>query len=111
MQKAIEFNPTDPTSLYLLAEWHYSCYNVSWIERQAAKVIFGTLPEPNLEEAIDCLKKAEQLESCFYSKNLVLLAKTLIALKKENDLAKESLNKVLTNFEKSTKWDDIEVSI
>lgn len=58
-----------------------------------------------------CLKKAEELEPGFYSKNLVLLAKTLIALKKENELAKESLKKVLTDFEQSTKWDDVEVSL
>lgn len=108
MQKAIKYSPTDPTSLYLLAEWHYSCYNVSWAERQAARLIFGTLPEPDLEEALTCLKKAEELEPCFYSKNLVLLAKTLIALKKENDLAKDSLRKVVSTFEQSTKWDDVE---
>lgn len=110
MQKAIKFNPTDPTSLYLLAEWHYSCYNVSWAERQIAKVVFGTLPEPDLEEALSCLKKAEELEPLFYSKNLVLLAKALIALKRENDLAKDSLRKVLSNFEQSIKWDDVEVN-
>lgn len=52
MQDAIKYSPTDPTSLYLLAEWHYSCYNVSWAERQVAKMIFGTLPEPDLEEAL-----------------------------------------------------------
>ena len=55
MQNAIKHSPTDPTSLYLLAEWHYSCYNVSWAERQVAKVIFGTLPEPDLEEALSKL--------------------------------------------------------
>lgn len=55
MQDAIKYSPTDPTSLYLLAEWHYSCYNVSWAERQVAKMIFGTLPEPDLEEALSKL--------------------------------------------------------
>ena len=58
-----------------------------------------------------CLKKAEELEPGFYSKNLVLLAKTLIALKKDTELAKESLKKVLTTFEESTKWDDVEVRL
>ena len=64
----------------------------------------------SLASHLDCLKKAEELEPGFYSKNLVLLAKTLIALKKENELAKESLKKVLTVFGESTKWDDVEVS-
>lgn len=48
-------------NLFITAEWHYSCYNVSWAERQAARLIFGTLPEPDLEEALTCLKKAEEL--------------------------------------------------
>jgi tetratricopeptide (TPR) repeat protein len=109
MQKAIQFNPTDPTSYYLLGEWHFSCYNVSWAERQIAKVIFGTLPEPDLDEALGMFKKAEQIEPGFYSRNLLLMAKTLNALKREPEVAKQSLRTLLEKYESSTKWDDTEV--
>lgn len=110
MQKAIQYNPTDPTSYYLLGEWHFSCYNVSWAERQIAKVIFGTLPEPDLEEALSMFKKAEEIEPGFYSRNLLLMAKTLNALKKEPEVAKQSLRIMIEKYGDSQKWDDLEVS-
>lgn len=111
MQKAIQYNPTDPTSYYLLGEWHFSCYNVSWAERQIAKVIFGTLPQPDLDEALTMFKKAEEIEPGFYSRNLLLMAKTLNAVKREPELAKQSLRTLVDKFETSTKWDDTEVTI
>lgn len=36
MEKAVKYSPNDPTAHYLLGEWHYSCYQVSWIERKMA---------------------------------------------------------------------------
>jgi hypothetical protein len=36
MEKAIQYSPNDPTAHYLLGEWHYSCNQVSWVERKLA---------------------------------------------------------------------------
>lgn len=110
MEKAIKYNPTDPTSYYLLGEWHFSCYNVSWAERQIAKVIFGTLPTPDLEEALAMFQKAEEIEPGFYSRNLLLMAKTLKALKKDPNLAKQCLQTLIEKYGNSSKWDDVDVS-
>lgn len=109
MQEAIKLMPKDATSYYLLGEWHYSVSMTSWMEKKIASVIFATLPDADLEEALKMFQKAEEVEPNFYSKNLVLLAKTLITLKRGEELAKNTLIKVIEQYKTSEKWDDVEV--
>lgn len=111
MENAIKLMPKDGTSYYLLGEWHYSVFMTSWMEKKIASVIFATLPDADLEEALKMFQKAEEVEPGFYSKNLVLLAKTLIALKRDEELAKTSLIKVVEQYKTSDKWDDVEVRL
>ncbi|KAG9509501.1 Regulator of microtubule dynamics protein 1 [Fragariocoptes setiger] len=108
MEKAIEYAPMDPTSHYLLGEWHYSCYQVSWWERKLASVAFGTLPDADLEVGLKMFEKAEEIEKDFYSKNKLMLAKTLIELKRDNERVKCLLNEVVEKYSSSDKWDDKE---
>ncbi|XP_054153950.1 regulator of microtubule dynamics protein 1-like [Oppia nitens] len=108
MEKAIKYSPNDPTAHYLLGEWHYSCNQVSWIERKVAAAIYGSLPEANLEVGLQALEKAEELDSDFYSKNKVLIAKTLIALNRDTNRAKSLMIAVIGKYKNSKKWDDIE---
>lgn len=72
-------------------------------------MIFASLPDASLESALEMFEKAEEVEPGFYSKNLVLLAKTLMALKRDNERAKTSLLTVVEKWKDSTKWDDVEV--
>lgn len=110
MEKAVEYAPTDPTSYYLLGEWHFSCYQVSWWERKIASIAFGKLPDADMEVALKMFEKAEEVEKDFYSKNKVMLAKTLIELKREKERAIELLKEVVSKYSNSEKWDDKEVS-
>lgn len=110
MEKAIEFAPNDATSYYLLGEWHFSCYQVSWWERKIASIAFGKLPDADMEIALKMFEKAEEIQNDFYSKNKLMIAKTLLELKRDNEKAKTLLNQVVTKYSSSEKWDDKEVS-
>ncbi|CAG2102253.1 unnamed protein product [Medioppia subpectinata] len=108
MEKAVKYSPNDPTAHYLLGEWHYSCNQVSWVERKLAGVIYGSLPEANLDIGLQALEKAEEIDKDFYSKNKVLIAKTLIALNRDIERAKSLLITVVGKYKNSDKWDDRE---
>lgn len=108
MEKAIEYAPTDATSYYLLGEWHYSCNQVSWWERKIASIAFGKLPDADMDTALNMFKKAEEVEPDFYSKNKLMLAKTLLDLKREKEHAIKLLEEILAKYSNSDKWDDKE---
>lgn len=110
MEKAVEYAPDDPTSYYLLGEWHYSCHQVTWFERKIASIAFGKLPDADMEVALKMFEKAEEVEKDFYSKNKLMLAKTLLDLKRDKERAIEILKEVVTKYSNSEKWDDKEVS-
>lgn len=110
MEKAVEYAPKDPTSYYLLGEWHFSCYQVSWWERKLASIAFGKLPDADMEVALKMFEKAEEIEKDFYSKNKLMLAKTLFELKRERQRAIELLEDIVAKYSTSDKWDDKEVS-
>lgn len=110
MEKAIEFAPNDPTSYYLLGEWHFGCYQVSWWERKIASIAFGKLPDADMEVALKMFERAEEVEKDFYSKNKLMLAKTLLELKRDKERAIELLKEVVSKYSSSEKWDDKEVS-
>lgn len=110
MEKAVEYAPDDATSYYLLGEWHFSCYQVSWWERKIASIAFGKLPDADMEVALKMFEKAEEVDKDFYSKNKVMLAKTLLQLKRDKERAIELLKEVVSKYSNSDKWDDKEVS-
>lgn len=111
MEKAIKYAPNDATSYYLLGEWHFSCYQVSWWERKIASVIFGKLPDADMDQALQMFEKAEEIEKDFYSKNKLMLAKTLLELKRDKERAINLLEEVVSKYSNSDKWDDKEVSV
>ena len=108
MEEAIRLMPNDATSYYVLGEWHYTVSTIGWAQKKIASVVFATFPESSLEEALKLFEKAEQVEPGFYSKNLVLLAKTLNALGRDKERAQDSLLKVVRDYSTSPKWDDVE---
>ncbi|XP_056439710.1 regulator of microtubule dynamics protein 1-like [Gadus chalcogrammus] len=85
LERAKELNPNDPTTVYILGYWCFSFAELSWSLRKLAPVIFGTPPTSSYEEALEFFLKAEEVKPGFYSKNLLMLGKTYLALKdKEN---------------------------
>ncbi|XP_030204395.1 regulator of microtubule dynamics protein 1 isoform X2 [Gadus morhua] len=85
LERAKELNPNDPTTVYILGYWCFSFAELSWSLRKLATVIFGTPPTSSYEEALEFFLKAEEVKPGFYSKNLLMLGKTYLALKdKEN---------------------------
>lgn len=91
MKRALELNPTDATSWYILGQFYYGLADLPWYQRKIVATIFATPPEGSYEEALECFEKAEQTKPNFYSMNHLMLGKTNQALKR-NDKAKEFLS-------------------
>ncbi|KAM8881360.1 regulator of microtubule dynamics protein 1 isoform 1-T1 [Synchiropus picturatus] len=81
LERAVELNPKDATSLYILGYWCFVFAGLPWYQRKVAAVIFATPPESTYEEALDFFLQAEDVDPNFYSKNLLMLGKTYLAMK------------------------------
>uniref|UniRef100_A0A1Q3FXW7 Regulator of microtubule dynamics protein 1 n=1 Tax=Culex tarsalis TaxID=7177 RepID=A0A1Q3FXW7_CULTA len=90
MLKAVELNPNDATSWYILGQFYYGLADLPWYQRKIVSTIFAAPPSGTYEEALDCFEKAEQTKPNFYSMNHLMLGKTCQALK-QNDKAKKYL--------------------
>ncbi|XP_014275118.1 regulator of microtubule dynamics protein 1 [Halyomorpha halys] len=84
MLKAVELNPKDATTLYMLGLWCYQITDMPWYQRKIASTVFAAPPVSSYEEALDYFIKAEEIEPRFYSQNLLMLGKTYLKLKKED---------------------------
>ncbi|CAH1406786.1 unnamed protein product [Nezara viridula] len=84
MLKAIELNPKDATTLYMLGLWCYQITDMPWYQRKIASTVFAAPPVSSYEEALEYFIKAEEIEPRFYSQNLLMLGKTYLKLKKED---------------------------
>lgn len=92
MQRAIELNPEDPTSRYILGEFAYGLADLPWYQRKVVSTIFATPPTGTYDEALENFLKAESLEADFYSMNKLMIGKCYYELK-NNEKAKEYLTK------------------
>ncbi|KAM9827184.1 regulator of microtubule dynamics protein 1 [Neosynchiropus ocellatus] len=81
LERAVELNPKDATSLYILGHWCFIFAELPWYQRKVAAVIFATPPDSTYEEALDFFLRAEEVNPNFYSKNLLMLGKTYLAMK------------------------------
>ena len=50
LQRAIECDAKDATSMHLLGQWCYSVVSIPWYQRQVATVLFATPPHSTYEE-------------------------------------------------------------
>ncbi|XP_072426408.1 regulator of microtubule dynamics protein 1 isoform X1 [Chiloscyllium punctatum] len=82
-QKAIELNPKDATSIHLMGLWCFTFAELPWVQQKIAAMFFATPPSSSYEEALQYFNKAEQVDPNFYSKNLLMMGKTYMKLKKE----------------------------
>ncbi|XP_053687635.1 regulator of microtubule dynamics protein 1-like [Sabethes cyaneus] len=90
MRKAVELNPGDATSWFILGQFYYGLAELPWYQRKIVSTIFATPPTGTYEEALECFEKAESTKPNFYSMNHLMLGKTYQALKR-TDKAKEFL--------------------
>lgn len=84
-EKAIELNPADPTSRYLLGLWCFTFADMNWFTKKTAAALFATPPSSSYEEALSHFQEAEKLEPNFFSKNHVMLGKTLLKQNKKDE--------------------------
>lgn len=92
MQRAIDLNPDDPTSRYILGEFAFGLADLPWYQRKIVSTIFATPPTGTYEEALESFLKAESLEADFYSMNKLMIGKCYYQLK-DNEKAREYLTK------------------
>ncbi|XP_032682999.1 regulator of microtubule dynamics protein 1-like isoform X2 [Odontomachus brunneus] len=86
--KASVLNPADATTFYMLGCWCYEISNLTWYQRKIASVIFGEPPTSTFEEALMYYEHAEKVDPNFYSHNLLMLGKTYLKLKCNEDAIK-----------------------
>jgi len=94
MERAIQLNPNDPTSRYILGEFQYGLADLPWYQRKVVSTIFATPPTGTYDEALTSFLKAEELSDDFYSMNKLMIAKCYYQLK-NNEKAKEYLIKAV----------------
>lgn len=70
--KALAINANHAKANYTLGKWHYEMANLSGIKKIAVKLLYGGLPEGNLEDAIRYMEKCKMLEPYFVSNYLDL---------------------------------------
>jgi len=94
MEKAVELNPLDPTSWYILGEFAFGLAELPWYTRKLLNTIFASPPNGSFEEAVGYFENAEKLQPGFYSMNLLMLGKCYYQLNNK-EKAKEWLSKAV----------------
>ncbi len=102
VEKAIKANSSNYLAWHILGRWNYEIGNLSLVERTAARVLYGSVPEGSNAKAIMYMEKARTLSPTFILNNLEL-AKAYIR-EGNKSRAKELLNG-LQKFSISTEDD------
>nr|CCA18829.1 regulator of microtubule dynamics protein putative [Albugo laibachii Nc14] len=94
-EKSLQLDPNRSTTYHLLGRWCMAITDLSWLERKAAAVLFGTPPTSSYHEALQYLLKCEKIAPGTWKKNAFLIAQVYL---KQNDRikAKEWAEKALT---------------
>lgn len=103
MERAVELNPNDFVSRYILGEFAYGIADMPWYQRKIVAAVFAAPPTGTYEEALEHYLKAETVETSFHVKNKLMIGKCFQQLK-NNDKAKEYFLKAI-NAEHKTEED------
>lgn len=99
---AIKSNPTNYLAWHILGRWNYELSNINIMERTAAKIFLGGIPQGSVKNAIMYFEKAKSLEPYFIL-NYVELAK---AYHKDDQIDKAiALMKTIQTFPLNTEDD------
>jgi tetratricopeptide (TPR) repeat protein len=71
--KAVSINPEHGRANYLLGKWHYEMITQPWTKKATTKLLFGGIPEANIEDAFKYMEKCRSLEP-YYVQNFYDLA-------------------------------------
>ncbi|MBW2614859.1 MAG: hypothetical protein JRD02_01625 [Deltaproteobacteria bacterium] len=94
VDKTLAIDPNDDIAWHVLALWNRNISTLSWIEKQFANIFLGGVPkEASVEKAVECLKKAIQLNNGHINHHLELGITYEVLDKKE--LAIKKYEKVL----------------
>jgi tetratricopeptide (TPR) repeat protein len=94
LDKALKLNPNDDVAWHVLGRWHRKISTLNWIEKKFANMFLGGVPkEASLEKAVECFKKAIELNPGHINHHLQLA----ITYEKigDKEKAKEQYQKVL----------------
>ncbi len=72
--KAISINPSHAKANYTLGKWHYEMVTLSGFKKIAIKLLYGGLPDGDLEKAILYMEKCKSIEP-YFAPNYLDLAK------------------------------------
>jgi len=86
---AIKYEPSNEQAWNVLGKWNYAVSNLNFAEKAAANVLFGGLPDGDIQRAIKCFEKSKSLNKG-YILNYLDLAKCYIQIGKK-DAAKRLL--------------------
>jgi tetratricopeptide (TPR) repeat protein len=92
LERALELNPQDATTWYILGEYYFGLADLNWMTRKIVAVVFANPPSATYEQALECYEKAEQMNPDFYSLNKFALGRTYLQLGNK-EKAKEFLTK------------------
>lgn len=100
--KAIKLNPKNSEAWNVLGKWNYAVSNLNFAEKAAANMLFGGLPDGDINKAIKCFEKTKALNPGMV-RNYLDLAKAYKQVGKKS-LAKSMLQKGLALSSKT--YDD-----
>jgi tetratricopeptide (TPR) repeat protein len=60
--EAVKLNPRSALAWHVLGRWNYEIANLNPVLRMLAEAIYGKIPAGSNEEAINCLRRAVELE-------------------------------------------------
>ncbi len=91
--KAIAINPNHAKANYTLGKWHYEMVTLSGFKKMAVKLLYGGLPEGDIEKAIVYMEKCKTIEPYFVPNYLDLAKAYKQARRPANAI--EVLNKLV----------------
>lgn len=92
VEKSLEANPQDPFAMHLLAQWHLTVLTKGGLNKAAAKILFGGLPNGDLAKAISLMETCKEMEP-YYCPNFYNLGQAY-ELNKEHKKAIETLERL-----------------
>ena len=103
-EMAIQLDPDNDAWYHVMGRWHFTLSDLSWIERNVAKLIYATPPKATFEEAASYFRRAGELDSQDI-RHFVWLGKTLVKLD-DDQAARVSLETAL-NLGRRSESDEI----